>query len=253
MPLTGWRTLREEIRKQLRKPTTSHDDIGRALCEAITFNRKLHIPEQNEARFSFLTTADTYLYAPGAGASMPTHTGVPTDLLRIVGDLYYQDAGDTSSRRPLKDKSVEWLERYRELGSSWSSSITAGETSYFGWWDEQLIVIPKPTATGDIISGRYISDTRAPYYEWDGTAWDFYTPAAAALNPDTYTSIWLEGELGRWTKQRALYYLWSEIYQGEDSASSYASKALTSWLETKESIMTKAQSRQPVKTVRGYL
>lgn len=252
MAQTGWLTVREQIRLELRKPTTAATEIARAMCEAIEWLGQFDFTAHSQADFSFVTAPDVYQYGPGDGAELPEKIGVPEDLAGIVGPHLWMDRSSTSTRIPIPDRTVDFVEGRVNMTRAWRG---------YAWWNEQLLISPVPTSI-ETIRGRYLRDLGAPIYQWNGSAWKVYHPnGTTEMNQDTYTSVWVEravagtthASLADLVRYRALYILWSGLYAGEDGSAGYASQALRSMLEKKAELDNRSQKRQTNRTIRGYL
>lgn len=250
MPLAAWLTVREQIRLELRKPATANTEIARAMCEAIQHNGQFDFTAHSQGDFSFVTTADVDRYAPGDGADLPDHAGLPEDMAGIVGPHLWAESGNApATRRPIPDRTVDFVEGRVSMTAAWRG---------YAWHAGKLLLSPTPSAV-EAIHGRYLRDLGAPVYEWNGSAWKIYEPdGTTEMDQDTYTSVWVERAgtgtaLADLTRYRALYLLWNGIYAGEDGSAEYAMSALTKWGETKQQLDNRSQKGQTNRTIRGYL
>lgn len=232
--MSDWRTLKQAILEEADKPNDA-ELVERSLCEALRFLRAIRF-WWNEDVATLTTIADQYEY------------DLPTDFLAMIGKCYYIDAGDTSSKRVMYEKTVDWMEDYKYDGFDWESMIMSGPPQFYSIRESKMLLLPVPTESGDSVEFRYIKDLGTPIEKYNGTAWTVYAADGVTTLPATTTNAWFT--TGRdLLKHRALYVLYDNFYKDE----ALASKHMQKYLETLQRLRGQFTRRRATRSVRPWL
>ena len=206
------------------------------MVEAIEFNSTFHF-SFNEGSGTIAVAANTYAYA------------LPADFRGLINKPFYRAASDTGPGKEMVYMSPDELKG--SIGSSLGNA-TYGPVRNYSLHNGQLLIYPVPASDGPIVSYSYVKDIGRPSSVYNGTAWAFKKPDGSAMAND-YSNPWFTE--GRWlTTYRALYYLWSRVYQGEDQAIANARAAQVNWFEEKARLVKATNKKKGFPSrVRGYL
>jgi hypothetical protein len=237
--MSDWQTVRKQILEELNKPNDS-SYADRAMAEAIRHHRTEHY-WFNESRFEIVTSANVW------------HYPLPSDFLRPIGEIYYARVNSATSRRKMSNKTNDFVEQTRYLGTdpdrwgSWESGISSGPPSVYAIYNGELCVSPIPDTDAEVIDGRYVRDLGTPQVIYNGSAWAIYTPwSLSTALPATYANNWLtDGQ--DLIRSRAIYYMQKRLYRNDEGAQN----ALMDNVEAMNRLRTESHRRRGPKSIRG--
>jgi hypothetical protein len=236
--VSNWGTVREQIIDEARKPNSVQAELDRAMramVESIKFNSTSHF-YFNESRNEVSLLSGIYNYP------------LPTDFVELIGRPSFLTAGASGPGKPLDYSSTDEIEAW--VGGVEGAGDSSGPKLY-SLYDSELLLFPVPTNTGDKIKFRYVKDVGVPSGSFNVT-WSFKQPNGSAMT-DAYTNEWFTDGKDL-TIHRALYYLWTRVYQGEDRAAANAQAALGNWLEEKNRLTRLTTKKKgPPRRLRGHL
>jgi hypothetical protein len=240
--MSDFRTMVEEVKAVLDKP---NDDIRvkNAIVESLRFHRSEGPFWFNEGRHSGQTTAEVYRYP------------LPTDFIRLIGKVYYARSNSPTSRRPLRNKTVEFVERYRFIGTDperwgdWEAGTSAGPPGVVAIFDGELIFSPIPDVAGETFDFRYLRDLGTPtvWYNTSTSAFVVREPWSTSTLGDTFTNAWFE-EGQDMIKNRAMYLLYMQTFNDAEAAQRH----MMLWMEAKNKLRIESNRKRGNKSIRGH-
>lgn len=212
--MSDHQTLRKMIMEELDRPNDS-TYVDRAIVEALRYHRADHF-WFNEGYFELVTTQGQWAY------------DLPADFIRQIGHVYFTRASSPTDRKVLRNKTSDYVEQARYLGTdpdhwgTWESGMSSGTPSCYALYDGQLVLSPMADTTGDKINGRYVRDLGIPTVLYDGSNWQLYLPNTSSTTlPATYTNDWYKDGQDL-IRTRTNYILYTRYYKNPDAAQSAA-------------------------------
>ncbi len=240
--MSDLRTLVGQLKSDLDKPN-GDTLIKRGVIEAMRYMRG----EQfwfNEGRLKIATVANQWNYS------------LPDDFLKLTGKPLYERNGSETSRVPLEVRPVAWVEEFRYSGleplhvGQWEAGLQNGPPHSCALFANEILLVPVPDQSGDLITAPYVRDLGTPSYSFDGTStWTFTEPDGATPLPDDYTNEWLKKAYDL-VRARATYYLQQNVFRDYDAAQI----ALAEYQDivTRGHRQSNVRTGAAVGTVRGY-
>lgn len=225
------------------------NDVKIAIIEAIRFNRKYRLGF-NDAWYTFTSEVDVDRYP------------LPVDYLGLVQDsVYTVPSYDYMSKTKLKSIPLQQANQvrqssvasiaYRESGPPYAFAIDTSE--------RELVLLPIPSQSGDIIEFQYIADIGTPVFKYSGSAWVFYEPQelgsmdnVVTTLSSTFTNAWFQ-EAYWLTFYRAAQMLLLGPYGGSPGAEQKAQSYAALWQEQLNALRSEVRMMRSATEIRAYI
>lgn len=227
--MSDFGTIKQELLRIVGVDTTSagsvaDSDAGRAICEAIRFNRR-YLLGFNQSEYEITTENGVQKYP------------LPRDFLGLTGPVYWSqnsgaDPPTFSGRRELVWRPMAWIEAnlYRVPGTS--EYLNLGDSRAYGidMKDRTLALSPVPGSSNSRLDFSYHRDPGTPKYAYASSAWAFTTPYSEDAITDSFTNEWFT-DAYHLVLNRAVYVYMSRLQSGVEESAPKQEGALRMWGE----------------------
>lgn len=184
---TDLRTAVKRLVRKLRLDSVTSGNIAEedakvAIIDAMRFNRHTDF-WFNRSKFTQFSQSGVNRYS------------LPVGYVSLIGrPVYKTSSAPGADVRVLEYRPSEWFAENHWTGTSNELTLNMGTPEFYSVDEStnELLILPIPAQSGEIIALDYLTDCEIPDYKHTPTGLEFYYKGTTVPLDDSFSNAWLE-------------------------------------------------------------